>query len=47
YKLKEISKKEVSKNANINATNQSHEDLENIVFTSSSSNKEFVILSKN
>lgn len=42
-----ISSNEASKNAIINAANQSHEDLENIDFTSSSSNKACVILSKN
>lgn len=41
------SSNEASKNAIINAANQSHEDLENIDFTSSSSNKACVILSKN
>ncbi|MDV6197990.1 prepilin-type N-terminal cleavage/methylation domain-containing protein [Campylobacter jejuni] len=42
-----ISSNEASKNAIINAANQSHEDLENVNFTSSSSNKACVILSKN
>ncbi|EAK2447377.1 prepilin-type N-terminal cleavage/methylation domain-containing protein [Campylobacter jejuni] len=42
-----ISSNEASKNAIINAANQSHEDLENIDFTSSSGNKACVILSKN
>ncbi|EFL6809832.1 prepilin-type N-terminal cleavage/methylation domain-containing protein [Campylobacter jejuni] len=42
-----ISSNEASKNAIINTANQSHEDLENIDFTSSSSNKACVILSKN
>ncbi|EAK1650047.1 prepilin-type N-terminal cleavage/methylation domain-containing protein [Campylobacter jejuni] len=42
-----ISSNEASKNAIINAANQNHEDLENIDFTSSSSNKACVILSKN
>ncbi|BEK30222.1 prepilin-type N-terminal cleavage/methylation domain-containing protein [Campylobacter jejuni] len=42
-----ISSNEASKNAIINAANQSHEDLENVHFTSSSSNKACVILSKN
>ncbi|ECL1005817.1 prepilin-type N-terminal cleavage/methylation domain-containing protein [Campylobacter jejuni] len=42
-----ISSNEASKNTIINAANQSHEDLENVNFTSSSSNKACVILSKN
>lgn len=42
-----ISSNEASKNAIINAANQSHEDLENVNFTSSSSNKACVLLSKN
>ncbi|EAK5737161.1 prepilin-type N-terminal cleavage/methylation domain-containing protein [Campylobacter coli] len=47
FVLMGISSNEASKNAIINAANQSHEDLENIDFTSSSSNKACVILSKN
>ncbi|EAJ6799802.1 prepilin-type N-terminal cleavage/methylation domain-containing protein [Campylobacter coli] len=47
FVLMGISSNEASKNAIIDAANQSHEDLENIDFTSSSSNKACVILSKN
>lgn len=47
FMLMGISSNEASKNAIINAANQAHEDLENIDFTSSSSNKACVILSKN